>query len=134
MWTAGITDDFDYRNNVVMNSNYVWTYQGGASALADAGGRGGRAAAPPQAKPQERIHYRVVDSYFANNKKLTGSGTGARLEYQDIDSSFLELVGTKVTDQSVVLERDQTKRNYLHPVAGSEAAKIGAGLFLKPTV
>lgn len=133
VWTAGIKDDFDYSNNVVINGNYVWTYQGGASALADAGGRGGRQAAPPQAK-QELIHYKVVDSFFANNRRLTGSGTGARLEYQDIDSSFLEMVGTKVTDQSVVLERDQTKRNYLHPVAGSEAAKIGAGLFLKPTV
>ena len=44
------------------------------------------------------------------------------------------MVETKVTDQSVVLGRDQTRRNYLHPVAGSEAAKIGAGLFLKPTV
>lgn len=49
-----------------------------------------------------------------------------------MDSSFLELLGTKVTDQPVVFERDQTKRNYLHPVAGSEAAKVGAGLFLKP--
>jgi hypothetical protein len=132
VWTAGIKDDFDYSNNVVINGNYVWTYQGGASALADAGGRGGRQAAPPQAKQQERIHYKVVDSFFANNRRLTGSGTGARLEYQDIDSSFLDMVGTKVTDQSVVLERDQTKRNYLHPVAGSEAAKISAGLFLKP--
>jgi hypothetical protein len=46
-----------------------------------------------------------------------------------MDPSFLELVGTKVADQPVVIERDQTKRNYLHPVAGSEAAKIGAGLF-----
>jgi hypothetical protein len=134
VWTAGIQDDFEYRNNVIMNGNYVWTYQGGASALADAGGRGGRQAAPPQPKQQERIHYKVVDSFFANNRRLTGSGTGARLEYADIDSSFLEMVGTKVTDQSVLLERDQTKRNYLHPVAGSEAAKIGAGLFLKPTV
>jgi hypothetical protein len=134
VWTAGIKDDFDYSNNIVINGNYVWTYQGGASALADAGGRGGRQAAPPQAKQQERIRYKVVDSFFANNRRLTGSGTGARLEYQDIDSSFLEMVRTKVTDQSVLLERDQTKRNYLHPVAGSEAAKIGAGLFLKPTV
>jgi hypothetical protein len=134
VWTAGIKEDFDYRNNVIMNSNYVWTYQGAASALADAGGRGGRQAAPPQSKQQELIHYKVVDSFFANNRRLTGSGTGARLEYQDIDSSFLELAGTKVTDQSVVLERDQTKRNYLHPVAGSDAAKIGAGLFLKPLV
>jgi hypothetical protein len=43
-------------------------------------------------------------------------------------------LGTKVTDQPVVLERDQTKRNYLHPVAGSDAAKVGAGLFMKPMV
>jgi hypothetical protein len=132
VWTAGIKGDFDYRNNVMMNGNYVWTYQGGASALADAGGRGGQQAAPAPAKTVELIHYKVVDSYFANNRRLAGSGTGARLEYQDMDSSFLEMVGTKVTDASVVLERDQTKRNYLHPVAGSEAAKIGAGLFMKP--
>ena len=32
VWTAGIKDDFDYSNNVVVNGNYVWTYQGGASA------------------------------------------------------------------------------------------------------
>jgi len=134
VWTAGIKDDFDYRNNVIMNGNYVWTYQGGASALADAGGRGGRPGASGSSKQQERVHYKVVDCYFANNRRLTGSGTGARLEYQDIDSSFLELVGTKVSDQPVLLEHDQTKRNYLHPVTASEAAKIGAGLFLKPTV
>ncbi len=134
VWTAGIAGDFEYRNNVVDSANYVWIYQGGASAQADAGG--GRAQLPSgsQAKPQERIHYKVVDSLFANNKKLTGTGTGARVEFQDIDSSFLELTGTKISDQPVILERDETKRNYLHPVAGSEAAKIGAGLFLKPTV
>jgi hypothetical protein len=34
----------------------------------------------------------------------------------------------------VVLEHDSTKRSYLHPVEGSEAAKIGAGLFAKPLV
>jgi hypothetical protein len=148
VWTAGIAADFDYRNNVIANCNYAWTYQGGASAQADAGGRGGRpgaASAPVDAggrrgrqgaplasAPQELTHYKVVDSYFANNRRLAGSGTGARLEYADMDPSFLELTGTKVTDQPVMFERDQTKRNYLHPVAGSEAAKIGAGLFLRP--
>jgi hypothetical protein len=131
VWTAGIAEDFDYRNNVVTNSNYVWTYQGGASAAADAAA-GGRPGAPSAAKPQERNRYRVVDSIFASNRRLTGSGTGARLEYQDIDPSFLELVGTQVSDQPVALERDQTKRNYLHPVTESGAAKIGAGLFTKP--
>jgi hypothetical protein len=133
VWTAGVKDDVDYRNNVIANCNFAWTYQGGASALADAGGRGGRQGAPLSATPRELTHYKVVDSYFANNRRLAGSGTGARLEYQDMDPSFLELVGTKVTDQPVVFERDQTKRNYLHPIAGSEAAKFGAGLFLEPT-
>ncbi len=132
VWTAGIAGDFDYRNNVIANCNYAWTYQGGASALADAGGRGGRQGAPSSATPQALTHYKVVDSYFANNRRLAGSGTGARLEYADMDPSFLELAGTKVTDQPVVFERDQTKRNYLHPVAGSDAAKVGAGLFLNP--
>jgi len=132
VWTAGIKGDFDYRNNVVANGNYAWTYQGGASALADAGGRGGQGGPPTPAAPRELTHYKVIDSYFANNRRVAGSGTGARLEYQDMDPSFLELAGTKVTGEPVVIERDQTRRNYLHPVAGSEAAKVGAGLFLKP--
>lgn len=132
VWTAGIANDFDYRNNVVANCNYVWTSQGGGSALADAGGGDRQAAAPP-AESASPIQYKVINSYFCNNRRLSASGTGARLEYQDIDPSFLELVGTKVTDQTIVLEHDQTKRNYLHPVVGSEAARIGAGLFVKPT-
>jgi hypothetical protein len=131
VWTAGIANDFDYRNNVIEGCNYVWTAQGGASALADAGGRRGTQSAPAAAPP-EPTHYKVIDSYFANNRTLAGSGTGARLEYKDINSSFLELTGTKLTNQPVTLECDQTKRNYLHPAAGSEAAKIGAGLFMKP--
>ncbi len=57
--------------------------------------------------------------------------TGARLEYKDIDAGFLEMIRTKTSEQSITFERDQSKRNYLHPVAGSDAAKIGAGLFLK---
>lgn len=134
VWTADIAEDFEYRNNVADSCDYVWTWQGGASALADAGGRGTQPPSSSQPKPQERNHYKVVDSFFANNRRLTGSGTGARLEYQDIDSSFLELAGTKVLDQPILLEHDQTKRNHLHPVAGSEAAKIGAGLFLRPVV
>ena len=132
VWTAGIANDFEYRNNVVEGCNYVWTAQGGSSALADAAGRGGQQAGAAPTKPQEPVRYRVVDSYFGGNRKLTGSGTGARLEYVDIDPSVLELVNTKVTGQPAVLERDSTKRGYLHPVAGSDAAKVGAGLFTKP--
>lgn len=131
VWTAAIPNDFVYRNNVVSNSNYVWTYQSLASATADTKGKSGREFGPSP-DPSNNTHYKVVDSYFGGNRKLTGTGTGERLEYADYDSSFLELISTKITDQSVTLEFDQTKRNYLHPVSGSEAAKIGAGLFMKP--
>lgn len=130
VWTAGIASDFVYRNNVMNNGNYVWTAQGGASAAADAGGRGGQPSAPVQ--PHAPVEYQVVGSYFANNRRLAGSGTGARLQYTDIDPSFLTLTGTTTTQQPVEFERDSTKTNYLHPVAGSEAAKVGAGLFTTP--
>ena len=68
--------------------------QSGASAQADAAG--GRAQLPGGAQPaQDRTHYKVVDSYFAGNKKLAGTGTGARVEFADIDPSFLEMSGTR---------------------------------------
>ena len=42
-------------------------------------------------------------------------------------------INTKVSDQSVAVELDETKKNYLHPLADTEAAKIGVGLFMKAT-
>jgi len=102
------------------------------TTLADAGGaRGQGQAAPGSAGTADPVHYRVVDSLFSANRRLTGSGTGARLEYQDIDPSFLEMVRSRVVDQPLAIERDSTRRNYLHPLAGSEAAALGAGLFTK---
>ncbi len=89
--------------------------------------QGGSATAPEK----QRVHYRVIDSLFAGNKKMACSGTGANLGFKDIDASFLELISTKVSDQPVAVELDETKQNYLHPVEGSEAARIGAGLFTK---
>ena len=129
IWTAGVSGDLDYRNNVVDSARYVWIYQVAASAQSDAAG--GRAQLPAQAA-QERTHYKVIDSLFAHNAKLAGTGTGARIEFADIDSSFLELSGTRVVEPALVVEMDSTRRNYLHPAAGSDAAKIGAGLFMKP--
>lgn len=130
VWTAGIEDDFSYHNNVVSNSNYVWTAQEGGSALADAGGASRQAASTRNSA--DPLRYRVLDSVFAGNRRLTGSGTGARLEYQDIDPSVLELIRTSVIEQPSAVERDSTKKGYLHPLPGSAAARLGAGLFSKP--
>lgn len=129
VWTSQVANDFEYRNNVIDSCNYVWTAQQAASALSDAAGRQGGPGLAPAERP-EPMRYKVSDCYFANNRRLTGTGTGARLEYRDIDPSVLQLSGTKIVDQPVEIERDPAKRNWLHPVAGSEAARTGAGLFL----
>jgi hypothetical protein len=71
----------------------------------------------------------VVDSHFGGNRRLAGTGTGAKLEYADIDPSFLDLVRTTVSDQPVPVEKDQSNRRYLHPVSGTPAAATRAGLF-----
>jgi hypothetical protein len=42
-------------------------------------------------------------------------------------TSSLELVDTTRIDQPIELEMDESKKNYLHPIAGSDAAKVGAG-------
>jgi hypothetical protein len=73
--------------------------------------------------------YRVVGSLFAGNKKFTGTGGGPALNFRDNDPSFLELVDTVRTEQAIAVEMDQSKRTYLHAVAGSDAAKYKAGLF-----
>jgi len=147
VWTSGISNDFDYRNNVVANGEFVWIGQGARSAQAELeqlagragggppaggpppGGRG-RGGQPEGPTPPE-ARYTVRGSLFAGNRKFTGSGAGPALNFRDNDPSFLELVDTKRIDQPIELEMDESKRNYLHPIEG-EAAKVGAGLFMKP--
>ncbi|HRR56285.1 MAG TPA: hypothetical protein P5057_04915, partial [Acidobacteriota bacterium] len=123
VWTSAVANDFDYRNNVVDGANYVWIYQSGTSSQADAAGGRAQLTAP------EITHrYKVLDSWFSNNRRLAGTGTGARIEYAEINPSFLQMERTKVTEQPVAIGKDPTKWDYLHPVAGSEAANTGAGL------
>jgi uncharacterized damage-inducible protein DinB len=42
-------------------------------------------------------------------------------------TSFLELVDTTRIDQPVELEMNESKKNYLHPIAGSDAAMLARG-------
>lgn len=125
VWTSGIADDFIFANNVVSGGNYVWTNQSATSAAADEGGRAG--AAPAK---QNTLNYQVRDCHLAGNRRLAGSGTGARLEYQDIDPGFMKMHGTTIVETAIKMPTDATRRDYLHAPEGSEAAKLGAGLFV----
>jgi hypothetical protein len=104
-------------------------------AAADPDVGGGRRGAPPAstpAQPRERVRYKAIDSLFMNNRAMAATGTGANLGFKDIDASFIELVNTKVSTEPLTLEMDESKRGYLQPLPGTEAARIGAGLFMKP--
>lgn len=96
-----------------------------------AAGRGGGAGRGP-IPPGELIRYNVVNCHFGRNLNLAGSGTGATLGYVPIEPAFLNIVGGRVTNEPVPIDMNQRSRHYLHPVAGSDAARIGAGLFAKP--
>jgi hypothetical protein len=128
IWTSGIANDFEYRNNIIANSLYTWISQGGRSARSEAGQGGGGSGGDAR----DAVHYKVIDSLFTGNKKFTGSGGGPALNFRDTDPVFLELIGTKRLDEPLELEMNQTKRRYLHPQEGSDAATVGAGLFTKP--
>lgn len=121
VWTSAIANDFVFENNVIANGNYIWISQMGR----DAGQQG------KEDKITVPIRYTVKNSLFAGNKKFVGTGGGPALNFRDIDPSVLNLVNTRVSEEPIKLELDQSKKSYLHPVEGSEAARIGAGLFRK---
>jgi hypothetical protein len=106
LWTMSPGDDFEFHHNVIADSFYTWITEG----------RGKR-------------EYRATDSIFAGNKHLAGTGAGPLLNFQDADPGFLKLAERMVTDKRVDVERDQTKRGYLHLVPGTLGADLGAGLF-----
>jgi hypothetical protein len=122
VWTSAIANDFVFENNIIANSQYAWISQLDKD-------QGQKELSNPDAKKSEPILYQVNNSLFAGNKKTTGTGGGPQLNFKDIDPILLKFNNTKVTDQQVELDFNQESRNFLHPVEGSEAAKIGAGLF-----
>lgn len=122
VWTSAIANDFVFENNVIANGQYAWISQLDRD-------RGQQEAAGVDQKAKEPILYQVNNSLIAGNKKITGTGGGPQLNFKDIDPILLKFNNTKVTDQAIELDFNQESRNFLHPKEGSEAAKIGAGLF-----
>ena len=122
VWTSAIANDFIFENNVIANSRYAWISQLDRD-------QGQQEAAGVEKKTKEPILYQVNNSLIAGNQKLTGTGGGPQLNFKDIDPILLKFNNTKITDQTIELDYNQESRNFLHPKEGSEAAKIGVGLF-----
>lgn len=132
-WTAMIGSDFDFRNNIIAHCKNAWIqHETGAvdrDAAAGVPGANGRAFAGGPGPADGK--YRIVDSLFAQNGRLAVSGTGSNLGFKDIEADFFTFINTQVTEDPVRLIMDEWDRRYLHPVPGSEAAAIGAGLFMR---
>ena len=124
VWTSAIANDFVFENNVIANSRYAWISQLDRD-------QGQQEAAGVDKKVNEPILYQVNNSLFAGNQKITGTGGGPQLNFKDIDPILLKFNNTKITEQAIELDYNQESRNFLHPKVGSEAAKIGVGLFKK---
>jgi len=76
--------------------------------------------------------YNLAKSLFAGNRNLYGSGGGPPVNFKSLETSVLELPSSsKVIEKPVEIELDQSKRNYLHVVAGTPGSEIAAGLFAK---
>ena len=62
---------------------------------------------------------------------MTGTGGGPQLNFKDIDPILLKFNNTKITDESINLNVDETSKEFLHPTAGTLGAGKGVGLFKK---
>jgi hypothetical protein len=72
----------------------------------------------------------ATDSLFAANTDVFGAGGGPAVNYRQLPRTSLPLPqSVEVIDAPIRIERDQTKRDYLHIVAGTRGAELGAGLF-----
>ncbi len=107
-WLCGIGDDFDFRDNVLSANLSAVLFQG------------------PVGK------YKLMNSLFAGNKHLFGSGFGPPVNFKPLEASVLDLPpSSKVEDKQVEIELNQSKRDYLHVVAGTRGSEIPAGLFTR---
>jgi len=107
VWTCQTKDDFEFRNNIVTNSEYFWLRKAGAP-----------------------IKYRLRNCVVTNNRFYSGYGvemgptsqTGPEISYEETNI---------IKEGQVILERDKNSRNYMHAVEGGLGSGLGAGLFRK---
>jgi hypothetical protein len=105
---CGTAEDFEFSKSVMSANLSAMLFQG-----------------PPR-------KYNLATSLFAGNQNLFGSGSGPPVNFRPLPSSILELPSTsKVIDQPVELELDQSRRDYVHIAKGTPGSEIAAGLFSK---
>lgn len=107
VWTTQGTngDDFDFHNNIIANTTTIWIREKGS-----------------------KRHYKASDCIFAAYTKLAGYGSGPLSDSETTPTDFLEMKNVQ-KNTTIIIEKDQSKRNYLQLAEGSMGSNIKAGLF-----
>ncbi len=109
VWTTQGThgDEFDFHHNIIANTSTIWIREKGSTR-----------------------RYKASDCIFTGYKKLAGYGSGPLSDSEATPTGFLEMKNVQTTG-TVVIEKDQSKRNYLQLAEGSAGSELQAGLFKK---
>lgn len=109
VWTTQGTDgdDFDFHHNIIANTSTIWIREKGS-----------------------KRRYKASDCIFVNYNKLAGYGSGPLSDSDATSTDFLEMKNVK-TSGTIIIEKDQSKRNYLQLAEGSAGSELNAGLFKK---
>jgi hypothetical protein len=109
VWTTQGTNGeaFDFHHNIIANTGTIWIREKGSTK-----------------------RYKASDCIFVNYEKLAGYGSGPLSDSDATTTDFLEMKNIR-TNGTVIIEKDQSKRNYLQLAEGSTGLELQAGLFKK---
>ncbi|NIF04567.1 hypothetical protein F3J23_03860 [Chryseobacterium sp. Tr-659] len=109
VWTTQGTngDDFDFHHNIIANTSTIWIREKGSTR-----------------------RYKASDCIFTSYNKLAGYGSGPLSDSNATSTDFLEMKNVQTTG-TIIIEKDQSKRNYLQLAEGSMGSDLKAGLFKK---
>jgi len=110
VWSWTVADDFKFYNNVISNNNVFW-----------------------EVGKDENKTYTLTNSLVVGYNSLVNKGGGAFGYGEPTDPKRLKYGKDVIIKKegSLQIEKDQTKRNYLHLIPGSLGSDLGAGLFYK---
>lgn len=109
VWTTQGTngDDFDFHHNIIADTSTIWIREKGSIR-----------------------RYKASDCIFTGYNKLAGYGSGPLSDSDATSADFLEMKNVH-TAGKVIIEKDQSKRNYLQLSEASIGLNLKAGLFKK---
>jgi len=105
VWTCQTSDDFEFHNNIVTNTEYFWMRKRG-----------------------DYQRYQIRNCVVTGNKYWSGYGIESGATGQTGNEVSFEQVEV-VTNGNLAFETNKRSRNYMHILEGSAGYDLGAGLF-----